>query len=84
MAFGRLASLFVDIVVQTTKYQTQLNNMQNQTKQAANNMQASFMKIGLGAGGIFLIKKALTEVTSTVLSKSIDSGDVLKAFRVPE
>jgi len=67
MAFGRLASLFVDIVVQTTKYQTQLNNMQNQTKQAANNMQASFMKIGLGAGGIFLIKKALTEVTSTVL-----------------
>ena len=60
MAFGRLASLLIDIVINTHRFQAQLNQTQQATQNAAVRMQMALGKIGLAAGGILLVNRALT------------------------
>lgn len=59
MAFGRLASLLVDIVINTRRVQSQLNQVRGQTQQAAQGMRSALTKIGLAASAFLIVRKAV-------------------------
>src|SRR3990167_8897877 len=70
MAFGRLASLLVDIVINTRRFQSQLGYAEKKTQDAANNMRRSLTTIGLAASGILIVKKAF-DLTISAIEGSI-------------
>jgi TP901 family phage tail tape measure protein len=78
MAFGRLASLLVDIVVNTRRFQSQLGTMQNQTQNAAQQMRRSLTSIGLAASGILLVHKAIGLTTAGIKESVLAFADLEK------
>lgn len=65
MAFGRLASLLVDIVINTRRFQSQLGTAKKDTEDAAKQMRRSLTSIGLAASGILLVQKAVRLTADT-------------------
>lgn len=68
MAFGRLASLLVDIVINTRRVQSQLNQVRGQTQQAAQGMRSALTKVGLAASAFLIIRKGVDLATDAVWS----------------
>lgn len=66
MAFGRLATLLIDIVINSKNVVTQLNQVQQQTQRTASSMQVALGGVGKSAAGFYLVNQAVRLVVGTV------------------
>lgn len=84
MAFlTNLATLVVDIVVNTQRYTTNMqrvNNGLNQTKQQVQQLQLSFAKVRTAAAGLYLVKNVFNSVEASIYSVVSSAADLERGF----
>lgn len=68
MAFGRLASLLVDIVINTRRVNSQLNQVQGQVVNSTRQMRNAITRVGLAASAFLVVKKGVDITIDAVWS----------------